>query len=242
MGADVAVPLIAAVAGLALIGGLAAACFTKAFGIVFLGEPRSQAAAAAHEAKPLMVVPMLALAAGCIAVGFLGFCIVPALAGVVSAVLGFDAARELKIAGGYLGSITVASIALLLLVAGLALLRRFLLAGREVGSSVTWDCGYAAPSPRMQYSASSFAQPITDIFKQVLRTKKHLQMPDQYFPGPAFFETHTQDAGFEKLYRPLFEGVKKLCERGLVVQHGNIHMYVLYVVVTLLVLLVWHMR
>ena len=95
MGADVAVPLIAAVAGLALIGGLAAACFTKAFGIVFLGEPRSRDAADAHESRPLMVAPMLLLAAGCIAVGFLGFFIVPAMTGVVSGIFGFDAGREL---------------------------------------------------------------------------------------------------------------------------------------------------
>ena len=242
MGAAVAVPLIGAVAGLALIGGLAAACFTKAFGIVFLGEPRSRAAATAHESKPLMTAPMLLLATACIAVGFLGFCIVPAMTGVVSGILGFSARAELTTAGGYLGTIAIGSLALLVLVAGLAGLRRFLLAGRKVESAVTWDCGYAAPSSRMQYSASSFAQPITDLFKMLLRTEKHLRLSEQYFPGPAAFTTHTKDPGFEKLYRPLFEGVKRLCERCLVLQHGNVHMYVLYIVVTLLVLLVWHMR
>jgi len=242
MGADVAVPLIGAVAGLALIGGLAAACFTKAFGIVFLGAPRSPAAAGARESGPLMVAPMLLLAAGCIAVGCLGFCIVPAMSGVVSSVLGFDAGRELKTAGGYLGSITVGSIALLLLVAGLTLLRRFLLSGREVGSSVTWDCGYCAPSPRMQYSASSFAQPITDIFRMFLRTEKHLRLSEQYFPASAAFKTHTLDVGFEKIYRPVFDGVKQVCARFAVLQHGSMHLYVLYIVITLLVLLVWQMR
>ena len=239
MGADVAVPLIGAVAGLALIGGLAAACFTKAFGIVFLGEPRSQAAANAHESRPLMVAPMLLLAAGCLVAGLLGMYIVPAMSGVVSGILGFDAGHELKIAGGYLGSITTASIVLLLLVAGLALLRRFLLAGRQVVSAVTWDCGYAAPSSRMQYSASSFAQPITDLFKMVLRTEKRLQLSEQYFPAAGAFKTHTLDAGFEKIYRPLFEGVKYLFARCSVLQHGSMHLYVLYIVITLLGLLVW---
>jgi hydrogenase-4 component B len=241
MGADVAVPLIGAVAGLALIGGLAAACFTKAFGIVFLGEPRSRDAADAHEAGPLMVGPMLLLAAGCISVGCLGFCIVPAMAGVVSSILGFHAGHELKAAGGYLGSVTAGSIALLLLVAVLALLRRFLLSGREVGSSVTWDCGYGAPSPRMQYSASSFAQPVTDIFKMFLRTEKHLHLSEQYFPGAASFKTHTRDIGYAHVYRPFFVGVKRLFARFSVLQHGSMHLYVLYIVITLLVLLVWQM-
>ena len=242
MGADVAVPLIGAVAGLALIGGLAAACFTKAFGIVFLGEPRSQAAANAHESRPLMVAPMLLLAAGCLVAGFLGMYIVPAMSEVVSGILGFDAGHELKIAGGYLGSVTIASIALLLVVACLTLLRRFLLSGKEVGSGATWDCGYAAPSSRMQYSASSFAQPITDLFKIVLRTEKHLQLSEQYFPAAGAFKTHTQDAGFEKIYRPLFEGAKCLFARCAVLQHGSMHLYVLYIVITLLGLLVWLVR
>jgi formate hydrogenlyase subunit 3/multisubunit Na+/H+ antiporter MnhD subunit len=242
LGPAVAVPLIGAVAGLALIGGLAAACFAKAFGIVFLGEPRSRNAADAHEAKPLMLAPMLALAAGCTALGFLGFCIVPAMAGVVSAVLGFNAAGELAAAGGYLGSIAAGSLALLLLAAALAGLRRLLLSGREVGSSVTWDCGYGAPSARMQYSASSFAQPITDLFKMFLRTEKHLRLSGQYFPGPGAFKTHTRDMVYAHVYRPLFLGVKRLSARFAVLQHGSMHLYVLYIVMTLLVLLVWMVR
>src|SRR5207247_7634190 len=64
-----AVPALVVIAGLALIGGLALACFTKAFGVVFLGEPRGQHAAHAHEAGPLMRIPMQTLAAGCLLVG-----------------------------------------------------------------------------------------------------------------------------------------------------------------------------
>ena len=68
----IAVPLLALIAGLALIGGLAAACFTKAFGIVFLGEPRSEHAAHAHEVDWTMRLPMLMLAAGCVLHRFVG--------------------------------------------------------------------------------------------------------------------------------------------------------------------------
>lgn len=242
LGASYAVPLIGAVAGLALIGGLAAACFTKAFGIVFLGEPRSEAAANAHESKACMAVPMMLLAAGCIVVGLLGMFIVPGMSGAVSTILGIDAGSELKIASGYLASITLGSTVLLLLIAGCAWLRHLLLSGRKAGNAVTWDCGYAAPTPRMQYTASSFAQPITNLFNMFLRTKKHLQLPAGYFPGPAAFETHTPDVCFEKFYKPVFAGIQKICSRFLVLQQGSIHLYVLYIVVTLLVLLVWYMR
>jgi hydrogenase-4 component B len=65
--------LLSVIAGLALIGGLATACFTKAFGIVFLGEPRSEAPLHARESEGSMLAPMVILAGGCFAVGLLGF-------------------------------------------------------------------------------------------------------------------------------------------------------------------------
>ena len=70
------VPMLATIAGLALIGGLAAACFTKAFGIVFLGQPRSEHAEQAHEVGLAMVMPGVVLAAACILIGLLGASVV----------------------------------------------------------------------------------------------------------------------------------------------------------------------
>ena len=78
------------VAALALIGGLAAACFTKAFGISFLGEPRTPAAAAAGEAGPSMTVPVLILAAACAAIGLLGSLAVSLMTPLAAAVAGID--------------------------------------------------------------------------------------------------------------------------------------------------------
>ena len=116
------------------------------------------------------------------------------------------------------------------------------LLAKIVRQGVTWDCGYCAPGPRMQYSASSFAQPITSLFKSVLRTEQHASAVEEYFPGPTSFATHTPDACFEKLYRPVFEGLRSLCSRCVVLQQGSIHLYVLYIVITLVGLLVWQMR
>ena len=67
--AGVAGPALAVLAGLALIGGLAAACFAKVFGVVFLGEPRSGHVAHAHDPGSAMRLPMVVLAAGCVLVG-----------------------------------------------------------------------------------------------------------------------------------------------------------------------------
>ena len=85
------VPMLATIAGLALIGGLAAACFTKAFGIVFLGQPRSEHAEQAHEVGLAMVLPGFVLAAGCIMIGLLGANVVTSMAPLVSEVTGLSA-------------------------------------------------------------------------------------------------------------------------------------------------------
>ena len=69
VGGGSTVAALGVIAGLALIGGLAAACFTKAFGIVFLGEPRSEHAAHAHEAGLAMRLPMILLAGSCVLIG-----------------------------------------------------------------------------------------------------------------------------------------------------------------------------
>jgi hydrogenase-4 component B len=234
--------LIGAIAGLALIGGLAAACFTKAFGIVFLGEPRSKEAQNAHESSPWMTIPMMILASACIAIGLLGAAIIHVISPVLSVVLGNPYTGEIRIAANYLLYVSIGSIVFIILLLMIVGLRRLLLTKRSVGKSVTWDCGYAAPTARMQYTASSFAQPITDLFQFFLRTKKKMTMSDFYFPATANFATHTADVSREGIYNQIFKAIDSFFQRMRVVQEGRIHIYVLYVVVTLLILLFWNMR
>lgn len=234
--------LIGAIAGLALIGGLAAACFTKAFGIVFLGEPRSKDAQNAHESSPWMTIPMMILAAACISIGLLGAAVIAFISPVIGVVLGNPHTGEIKIAANYLLYVTAGSIVFIICLLAIASLRSILLSKRSVGKSVTWDCGYAAPTARMQYTASSFAQPTIELFQFFLRTKKHITIPDSYFPSASKFETHTSDISREGIYNPIFKVIASFFQRMQVVQEGRIHIYVLYVVVTLLILLFWNMR
>jgi hypothetical protein len=105
------------------------------------------------------------------------------------------------------------------LTAAAALLRRKLLAGRTPAQAQTWGCGYAAPSPRMQYTGSSFAQPIVDMFRAVLGSRRKAVRILELFPQQAEFESHTPDVSSEYLYRPIFKWVDWLsakCELGAV--------------------------
>ena len=89
--------------------------------------------------------------------------------------------------------IVAVSVALLFLWGILHLTRRFLLQSRKTGETATWGCGYSAPSPRMQYTASSFAQPLTDLFKTFLRTDRKEENPPGIFPEGTSFSTETPD-------------------------------------------------
>jgi len=242
MNANSSLALIGAIAGLALIGGLAVACFTKAFGIAFLGEPRSKEAENAHESSPWMTIPMMILAAACIFIGLLGAAIVRFMSPVIGVVLGKPYSGEVQMASNYLLYVTIGSIVFILLLMAIAGLRNFLLSRNSVGKSGTWDCGYAAPTARMQYTASSFAQPIIDLFQFFIRTKKKIIISDSYFPTAASFESHTPDISREGIYNPIFKAIESFFGRMQVMQEGRIHIYVLYVVVTLLILLFWNVR
>lgn len=250
IGGGTAVALFAVIAGLALIGGLATACFTKAFGMVFLGEARSEDPLHARESDRSMLIPMVILAAGCFAFGLLGFLIIrvmPAvLAGLIAPVLPGSSnsaiQAELLTATGYLKCITFGALIILALTGLIALLRRRLLCGREVRETGTWDCGYARPTARMQYTASSFAQPILDFFNVFQPGWKRLKAPRGYFPGTASFETEALDTSRERVYRPIFEAVEHFLSKLRVMQHGRIQLYVLYIVLTLAILIAWKLR
>jgi hypothetical protein len=105
--------------------------------------------------------------------------------------------------------------------------------------TVTWDCGYAAPSPRMQYTSSSFAQMIVGLFHWFLlpraKTPKHLDL----FPAPSRFHSDVPDVVLDRAVRPAFH-LGAWCLSWLrVVQWGSIQLYLLYVFLTLIVLLLW---
>jgi len=235
---------IVTVGALALIGGLALACFAKAFGLIFLGEPRTEHASKAHEAGPTMRFPMIVLAVLCLAVGLGGPFLLPLLAAVTAPITGIPPevsriGRRETPALGVLWMVSIATGSLILLAALLYALRARLLSGREVGSSVTWDCGYVAPTARMQYTASSFADPVIRMFGTFLGTRSRFNPPEGLFPEGSSFSSETPDVSQERIYSPLFSRMEQVMARLRMMQHGLLHLYILMIVVSLLVLLVW---
>jgi len=232
------------VAALALVGGLAAACFAKAFGIVFLGEPRSSAAAEVREPGLFLLVPMLLLAAGCTAVGLFGSLAVWAIAPLAAQLAGLPSSTGpglLAPMSAGLHTVLVIAGVFVVLVAALVLLRALLLRGRKVSREGTWDCGYVKPDARMQYTASSFAQPLTGMFHGLLSTRKHGAPIGRLFPAESTFSTETPDVFSVRILRPGIKGVGALLSSLRWLQHGRLQLYVLYIAVALVALLIWRL-
>ncbi len=233
-----AVWALAVVPALALVGGLAATCFVKAFGVVFLGQPRTEAASKAHEAGPLMRAPMLLGALLCFAIGLWPAGAMRVVA-PTAAFLGKKADAFPNAAA--LSAITRVSVVLLVLVLLLGLVRLALLRGRSVSRGATWGCGYAAGTSRMQYTAASFAQPILALFTPVISTRVDQQGPDGYFPGAAHYEEHLGDMAGERILLPAVRRVVRALSRLHAIQQGRLQLYLVYIAVTLVALLVWQL-
>jgi formate hydrogenlyase subunit 3/multisubunit Na+/H+ antiporter MnhD subunit len=235
-----ALPLAAALIGLGASGGLAAACFAKACGVALLGEPRSPGAREAREAPPAMRGPLALLAAACAGLGLASPLALAAAAGPVALLArGPSAAAELAPLAALLWRVGAFGAFALALV-GLALgARALVLRGRAVGAGPTWDCGYAAPTSRMQYSASSFAQPLTRLFEAALGTAWLESPAPGLFAAPARLATSVPDLARARLFGPLFSAVEGLALRLRWLQSGSTHQYVLYVLLATAALVAW---
>lgn len=225
------------VPALALIGGLALACFVKVFGISFSGEPRTPAAAKAHEASPIMLWPMGLLLLACAFIGLLPMQFAPLLSRAASAWQGQPLSQHLV---EPLAPLSAISLAGWLLVALFALVfwglrRRSRNADRHVG---TWGCGYQLPSPRMQYTASSFGDGLVRLFNFGLWSQRHGGGPSELFSAASKFASHTPDLVLDRLLAPTFLGAAWLMNvlRRLI-QNGVAAIYLLYIALTLLILL-----
>ena len=237
------VPALLIIVGLALIGGLAAACFAGAFSVIFLGAPRRPRENSIADVTSAMRWPMMILATLCPLIALSAPFILRLLSPVLTLHPELPKSTELLIllhqASGPLTIIVACSVLLCLVLAFVLSLRKRLLFGRAVTQSVTWDCGYAQPSPSMQYSSSSFAQPLTSLFSPLLRMRTDIQGIDGLFPAAGDLRTHAADLFHTVLFRPAFASVLRLFQKLDWIQIGVVQVYILYIALTLAGLLIW---
>lgn len=225
---------VIAIPTLALVGGLAAACFAKVFGSVFLGEPRTPAIALAHEAPRAMLVPMAALALCCVAIGLAPQLVLGALGAALGSVdpALFEPAFALAVVAPF-GLVSAAAAILLAAATAVAAL----VTRRPVRRGPTWDCGYAVPSARMQYTASSFAGGLVDLFHWALWTERRTTEVAGPFPASARLATDLPDPVLDRMILPAARWVSRASLWLRWLQRGHLHSYVLYILIAVIVAL-----
>jgi hydrogenase-4 component B len=213
---------------LGVTGALALACFTKVCGVVFLGAPRSPAAANAHESGPAMRGSMLALGAACVAIGLAPVVFWPAVVRAMDVWNPVWAGAATPVSLSALGLFHVVLAVLALVVAGW-LWRRVRRGG--LTRALTWDCGYALPTARMQYTAGSFAGIINEWFAWILRPERHQRLPETLFPTGALHTEHTPETVLEKIVQPAAMLVLRVSTAARSLQHGRVQAYLLYLLI-----------
>jgi formate hydrogenlyase subunit 3/multisubunit Na+/H+ antiporter MnhD subunit len=204
------VPAVGAL--LALSAALAAACFVKAFGITFLGRPRSDVARGARETDRFSLAAMLVFALLCLLAGIVPAYFIDALAPVAQIAVG--ARMQPQHALEWLTIVPIAEsrssyngLVLLLLIAAAASLAAYAIhrwASHAIRRSAAWDCGFPDPAPLTQYTAGSFAQPIRRVFGTlVFRAREHVHMPPPGDRRPARLEVQLRDVVWESVYAPV---------------------------------------
>ena len=225
---------------LALIGGLAVACFTKAFGVIFLGQNRSPDPRVFKENSWTMWGPM----------AFLGFiCVWGGWFPKTMVLFSLGSAQFLTAAGPeqvQIGTLLKPVLSLskvfgvFFLVLILLTLARTFLAGRaSQRRAETWACGYAPSSPRMQTTASSFAKPVLLFFKSVTSFKIHAVRSGNYFPKNLELSSNVTDASEHFIFRPFYVTLRKFSKGTLKLQSGTIPQSLFYILLATVALLIW---
>ena len=234
-------------AALALTGALAAAGFVKAFGISFLGMPRSAQAREAKETSTAMILGMAFLAVPCIIFGIFPATAISLLA---SAVYGVTGASTLVYQQGVLGipqtSATLSPVAILITM--VVMLFAALLFIRIVGGqrktvyADSWDCGIQGLTSRMQYTATAFTKPLRIIYKRIYLPSRELKV--SYLIKP-FFVRSIRYGGeitpfFDRyVYGPVTRFIQIVAGNVKLLQSGSLQLYLGYILITLIVLLIF---
>ncbi len=234
---------------LALMGALALACFSKVYGAVFSGQPRSilegleDPAGKGESTSKWMLIPMIVLAGVCVWIGL------APRAMAMFTFLGGAYLTHVELSMVDLGQVfiplTMVIGVLLLFIAlimGLIVIRRLLLGAESTPVREAWGCGFTRVSARSQYTASSFARMILDFVKNLLFFRREGGMVEGIFPVKVRLESSVRDVAEEKGFRPLLTGLTLLSRK---IDAGRVHytqMYLMYIFLFLIFLLVWKLK
>jgi formate hydrogenlyase subunit 3/multisubunit Na+/H+ antiporter MnhD subunit len=242
------IALLLGVVTLALTGGLTAVAFVKAFGIGFLGQARSASADRAVEVAPSMLIAMALLCVPSVVLGVVPGIVVPLLVRAADTGLGRHGPSSLApgtglALTGFRGAVAPALL-LVALAGAIALIwvTITIVARRKIRRLDAWGCGRDVQTARMQYTATSFGEPLQRVFADVLRPDIDLEVThvseSQYYEQSLAYQNRVDDAMERSIYRPVIAVAQRFGVTARRVQNGSIHRYLAFGFVALLIILV----
>lgn len=235
---------------LALAGALAAACFVKVFGIVFLGHARSHHATDTHEADGWMRVGMVIPAVLCLLLGVLPTFFIPLIDAVPQALIHVSLGESIH-AEGWLwltpvdadrASFSAPMMLIGMLTLGAVIFWRLHPKGVRIHRGPMWSCGHPHLNPRMQYTATSFSQPLRRIFSGIYQPDEHKDIQygsHKLVVKSVRYAVHVRDMAFQILYVPVGQAINAISGWVAREHQRGLHAYLTYIFATILLLLVW---
>ena len=230
--------LVFAIAALAMVGTMAILCFTKASGIMFLGEPRSEAAAEVKEdVSRVMITPMAILAFLTLFIGMFPQYIAGIVLAPASLFVNGDAA--IPIFNSVIAMCENLSwfFFIFLIFTAIMFVWRILLR-RKTAVHTTWGCGYDRANNHMQYTASSYANLFVSTLKPLFKRVSHIKKPKDLFPKDAYYEQEIEDIEEAYIVKPLIKWDERILSKFERIQSGNIQQYILYGLVFLVLAII----
>lgn len=233
--------MLFAIGGLALVGTMAILCFTKAFSIIFLGMPRSEAAEKVTEdCGKSMVLPMSFLAILTLLIGIypqyvfwyikkIVFSLIPQTTMNVCAVC-YEPMRLMQ-------TIALFAVAFVAFLTILIILKLALTKGK-IDLHETWGCGYNKGNNHMQYTASSYASPFLSMLKPLFKKVFDIEKPRKLFPQSAHFSLHIEDIEEAYVINPLLKSDEWFLSKFEALQSGNIQSYIKYGLIFLVIVII----
>nr|WP_321404328.1 proton-conducting transporter membrane subunit [uncultured Desulfobacter sp.] len=228
---------IFAIIGLAVIGGLALACFTKVIGVVFQGEPRTKAAENVKEHGFTMLLSMGVLAAACLTIGVYPKVFINMALKAVQA-LGLDYGQvPVEPFGQITCNISFGALLFIVLLLVIMGIRSFYYRNKTITTSGTWGCGFTQPTVKMQYTGSSYAGSIVEFFSAAAPlTEDHPPIKGR-FPLKTHYRSYINDIAELHLNNAVVRPVFYLFDKLRWMQHGDIHLYIGYILLAIILLL-----
>jgi hydrogenase-4 component B len=223
--------IVLAVIGLALIGGLALMCFTKAFGIIFLGTARHTNPVIPHEAKRAALLPNYLIALFILLIGLFPQLFIIILQKPVGLFAAIPNTAEYGELSRLMQQISLSVWGMVILIIVLLLIRKAITRRQISMLGPTWGCGYETTSPKLQYTASSFVRSYAKLIKPLVVMNKTKDEVGDIFPRPIHTETHFHDKIEVGLVDWPVRNLKGFLRKFNFLQNGSVQFYVLYGVV-----------